>query len=165
MNILSIDPGSNKIGIYALIGGKAQSFTIRPGSLSDLFIKLYNDTMWDAVEYAFIEDFAFSRNGKGQRSMAEYVGVIKVVMEMKNVEYIKVPISTWKVYTGKDLPKKKNKEYLDYVNEKYNKNFDTTDAADAFLIMFAMFKIGKGDIRTDSANKLSKEIERIGIFK
>jgi Holliday junction resolvasome RuvABC endonuclease subunit len=165
MNVISIDPGTKCIGVYAYVGLKGQSFTVRPKGLSDLYVRLYNDTIWEAADFAFIEDFAFSRNGQGQRAMAEYVGVIKLVMEMKNVEWITVPISTWKVYTGRGLPKKKDQKYTDQVNEKYNKNFDTPDVADAFLIMTAMWKIAHGDVRTDAARKLAARMEEYGVFQ
>jgi hypothetical protein len=168
MNIISIDPGSESMGIYMKTKTGGSVCTIHPKDLHDLHYQLYCLISDNAIDFAFIEDYAYGQQltMPGRKSIVEHVGVIKFSCEEQGVKYIKVPIATWRAYMIHGFPdkKKKPKQYTAAVNKYYKKEFHTADEADSWMIFGAMWMIGQGALKTKASKELKKKIDEIGVF-
>lgn len=139
-DIIAVDPSLRSTGVY--IAAEDYCFTIKTNPEEDR-IKTLSDLMrkWtgifnDGGQLLLIEDYAFSRNSQSVTKLAEVGGIIRAAAGEFNMQIIEVPSTFWKFWTKQSLaPDKKNtKAYCEYFNDKYGRNFNTTDEVDAFLI-------------------------------
>jgi len=83
----------------------------------------------------YIEDYAFSRKSKSVHKLAELGGVVKTAIYSKlNVDFIAVPITSWKkkILGNGRLKKSEIKKRTEL---KFNMIFNNQDICDAFCIM------------------------------
>lgn len=168
MNIISIDPSKANTGVYMKWYDREHFYTINTSKLkteAEKYQKIWNEIYLNCQAYdmkmAFIEDYAYSGH-RSMTSLAEVKGIILFALYNNNIPVIKVTPSTWQALCKLDLPKTKNKEYVNQVNQFYKKDFKTSDECDAYMMLVSMCYIWKGVIKTDSHLKLQKKMKAIG---
>jgi Holliday junction resolvasome RuvABC endonuclease subunit len=169
---MSIDPSLRSTGIYIYRPGIYDfSFTIKT-SKKDNIKESYNKINSSLktlilsfnVRIVFLEDYAYKEFGRVSSisKIAEVKGIIlnAIYDQESGVEKLfLIPISTWKsILNNLKLPKRKNKQYINTVNQKYNRNFKTCDEVDAFLMFTAMNLLNQGVTKTNKQLKLKEEM-------
>lgn len=171
MNIMTIDPGKIKTGIFIKTDSYTKSFLINNTKCKndyEIFKNLYyeiQEIIYEHnIEIIFIEDYAFAyKKSRSVTSLGEIKGMIKssiytidnrVGVNKPKIYYL--PIQLWKSYINKEVRalKKKNKRYRETINKLYNKNFKSTDECDAYLMMVAIHLILKGVIKTKACQDI-----------
>jgi len=150
MKIISIDPSKYSTGIYTRINGVESSFTVtneKKSSSEEVLINIYNifsKLLTVNYKLGLIEGYGFNpKNKHGITTMTEIVGVIKLTFAQANIPLVVIPIQIWKKYTIGRIDKKQVKDYMRAIHFKYEREFETTDEADAFLIYQATKNICK----------------------
>lgn len=168
MNIISIDPSKANTGIYiktnkdeyfCTISTKKQKTEAEKYKM--IYETFYYNCKTHGIKMAFIEDYAYSGH-RSMTSLAEVKGIILLALYNNNIPVIKVAPSTWQALCKLDLPRTKNKEYVNQVNQFYKKDFKTSDECDAYMMLVSMCYIWKGAVKTDSHLKLQKKMKGIG---
>jgi len=161
MNIISIDPSKLKTGVFTRIDKIESSFVIKNktgSTIGETLIKIYSE--FSKILDAGVYDFGMVENPRHSSFamyMFEIIGVIKLAFAEHGIPIIPVYVQTWKTLTMKGVNKKENAAvYLKIVKKKYDREFKTTDEADAFLIYQAVKIIAK---KTNSLTKGMKKIK------
>lgn len=176
LNIISIDPGKADTGFFIKGDGReytgvienpiccttAQVTNIIYNTLKRL-LDLGNGQQFD---YGLIEDYAFNpKNKKSIIPLAEIGGVIRLVFYQLGIPLIAIHVQTWKSLMGVNkIDKQKNsKLYLETVNKYYNKAFETTHEADAWLIYNSVQVIlnSNYNLLTETTREIRDKIEKI----
>lgn len=171
MNIISIDFGKRRTGIFLRANGKEESLKIcnKPkASMEEALVCIYDSfkTILELYHFdiGFIEGYAINMaHAFGVIPLAEVAGVIKLVFKQYGVSLVTIPVQTWKFLTVGQIDKHKQEDqYREAVRLKYDREFDTVDQIDAFLIYEAAKAIGQRTKRlSDSMRKLKNQMIEI----
>ena len=173
MNIMTIDPGKRKSGIfifsehhvwYDLIDNRKLKTEKEIYNNTNDRIKFLIEVL--GIDIIVIEDYAFSRAASHQLYGAEIKGMLKNIIYMydRKIKIIKMPIGTWKSYMQKDILKIRNQKkrwiipYKEAVKNKYGWNFKTEDVCDAYFMAKAIMLIKKGVIKSKAAQNIYNEL-------
>lgn len=166
MNIISIDYGKYKSGIFMIVDGQEKSYKIinKQGCSDSLaFYNIYdqlNDIlMQNDIDYALIEKCTLNRvNAKSITLMPAIMGILKLTFQIFGIPVIdSINASMWKSLTVGKIDKK-SKLYRDKVKEKYGKEFEIIDQIDAFLIYKASREILKRKTLTTAQRKVKEQL-------
>lgn len=148
MNAISVDPGIRSTGLFLFRDGKGRAQSILRadagswGHLVDLRGRLLRYAK--GIDVAFVEGYPYGLPA-GQAAYAiEAGGVAREVCAELGLPLVVVEIATWKALTIGNLPKSSKAQrelYLDTVETKYGRQFDTVDQADAYLIYRAALRL------------------------
>ncbi len=170
MNIISIDPSKYSIGLFYKVDGEEFSDLIqskRSETNEQIFCKVYNRISLllscNKFHFGLIEGYGFNpKNKSGMTTLAEICGIIKLVFARNEIPLIVIPVQVWKKYTIGKVDKKKKDKYLELINNKYDKDFETTDEADAYLFYVTAKIICKTiTIMSDAATYIKRSLQAI----
>ena len=166
MNVISIDPGVERTGIYLFRNGQGSSISIeRPHSaerwnhLAELRKAILQYTK--GMDLALVEDYPYGLPALRAASAIEVGGVVRGTLTEMGVPIIVVGISTWKALTIGHMRKgtiSEVKAYCRAVHKKYGHWFATADEADAFLIYVAVLRIQNRETGGKAADRIRQEI-------
>ncbi len=170
MNILFVDPSLRSTGVFAIINNKRESYTLVTicdhiaalGEIASHFTRTAKD--FDAL---VIEDYAFGKASQSVSKNAEVGGIIRGTFAIDGKPIIEMPISTWKNITGVRLKKASAKDkrfYIETVSTLADRNFDSTDACDAWLIYWSSKRIlEERNLQTDAQKRLKDDFHKAKI--
>ena len=159
--VICIDPSLRSTGVYT---SDDLSFCIKTKgehSSSLLFIhEVLNEhlssTMYDL---AVVEDYAYNvKNSSSITALGEVRGVVLMTLNAWSIPIVDMNIQIWKSLTL-GINKKDKKHYLEWVKRLYNKVFETTDEADAYMMYKALCLIMSGKALTKGAKGLLEKID------
>lgn len=149
LDIITIDPSKICTGYY--INTTDETGVIKNKTKTgneDVLINIYY-RMEDIVEQrnfdlAVIEGYSFNPvNPVAASVLMEIGGVIKLVFADHNIPVISIPPQSWRSKTIGKIKKSSKGKYIQAVKEKYGREFETTDEADAYMIYMALAEIAK----------------------
>jgi Holliday junction resolvasome RuvABC endonuclease subunit len=171
VNIIAIDFSKVRTGIFIKNEGveSASSITNKAWAKQEtVLVKLYNEFTSilnnKKIDIGFIEGYAFNpKNRSGMIPMSEYGGIIKLVFALAGIPLVVIPVQTWKSIIKIKMNKNKNPDkYLKIIADKFGREFQNIDEADAFLIYKTARLIAKGGFRlSESAVKIRKNLKKI----
>ena len=174
MNIMTIDPGKRKNGIfifcsngikrpYFIDNRKAKTEKEIFNNVTEKIEKLIDIFQ---IQIVVIESYAFAQRKTAQLMVAEIKGIIKNIAYRfeRYIKIIMMPIQTWKKYMPKNIyairQKKKRwiSEYKKVSSEHSGFDFKTEDIADAYWMAYAINAIMNGIIYTDADKKIKEQL-------
>jgi hypothetical protein len=170
VNTICVDPGVTRTGLYLFRDGRGSSIIIErehdPRQYWPL-VTLRNELFSRAIgmDLALVEGYPYGMQTGRSASAIEAGAVVREALTAVGVPIIVVEIPTWKSLTiGMRYRKgtaSQNRDYLSAVRQKYGAQFESTDAADAFLIYQAALHVIQGFCRTEGQRNLRDKIERV----
>lgn len=157
MRVISLDPSLRSFGVYCNRDGEETADTRQMPASIDRLDALGRHLSWlshisaEGWDLCIIEDYAFSggrdrgQNSRGVTVQAEVGGIARGIFRARKIPIIEVPIGVWKAVTGVRLKKQTAGEkaaYLWTVKQLFERDFQTTDEADAFLLYHTVKKCG-----------------------
>lgn len=171
MNLISVDFGKYKTGVFCKKSGKEDSMLIRNkprASMEESLSVIYHDLKkiieLSQPDFGIMEGYGFNEKHKSSRiPMAEIGGVIKLLFYQLDIPVIVMPIQTWKTLTVGMVDKKKDEDlYRSIVKQKYGKEFQSLDETDAFLFYQSLKIISLGECRlTKSMKRIRSKLSEI----
>lgn len=172
MRIIAIDPSLRSTGIYDLNKGVGTIICwsikkkIDKNDALARILENANALFMEGADYLIIEDYAYSRAGRSGSvtALAEVCGVLKATARLYDIFVVEIPSTTWKAVVGfKTMgkgTKAKDLAYCEKVKELFEKEFISSDTADAYMLFLAFKKIVqvKGR-RTAGAMKIYEKIK------
>ena len=115
------------------------------------------------INFAVIEGYGINPiNRRSMFILAEITGIIKLLLAKNNIPVITMPVQTWKKYCRIVSDKKKVDYYVNEVEYRFGKKFNTTDEADAFMIYLALKEISeKTCALTKTDIRIKEELRKI----
>ena len=170
MNLLFVDPSMRSTGIYAIAKGEQYSSTFETKSdhieaLGEIAREFSDKAKF--YDVLIIEDYAFSRASQSVSKNAEVGGIIRGAFSYHKKPVIEVSISTWKSICNfrmkKDTAKAK-KAYCDEAFKRFGERFESTDAADAYMIYYTCKQVLSGKAKdTEATARLWVKLKAAGI--
>jgi Holliday junction resolvasome RuvABC endonuclease subunit len=165
MNIISVDSSLSCSGWFLKVNGYETIGTVKNASVcthsqarTNIYESFKEIIDGKSIDVCFMEGYSFNpRNPVKAAILVEVGGIVKLVMDHAGIPVLVIPPKSWKSHTiGNEIDKSKSKrKYLNAVKEKYNREFKTTDEADAYMIYLAFRKIAK---KTKQLKPYEKEI-------
>lgn len=165
MKILAIDQSLNFSGIAISLDGKFECVSTIEAKckgverLADIVGKIGEIIDKYNIDFVTLEDYSFGSKGRATFSLGEMCGCIKYYLFSRDIEFLIIPINTWKKFlcggnVGKDM-------ILLAAYKKWNKEFKNNNECDAFCMLkfieaFYTWKIGVGDFNNREIETFKK---------
>jgi Holliday junction resolvasome RuvABC endonuclease subunit len=168
---LAVDPSLRSTGIVARVNGVEHYRTVRTGALEKwAAVRLILEAIKEELErfegrkpVAVVEQYAYGASGNYLVTQGEIGGAVRYLLVSEGVPFVELAQNTWKgAAMGKAfryLKKSRSAAYLAEVHRRTGRWFQTTDVADAWLMIRAAELIAAGTVEQgQEAGKRLREL-------
>jgi len=172
VRFLSVDPGLTSTGVWYHEPHWDQSFTLVREKKENryLFMARIRATLVEKFgerrpEVGIVEDYPYGMDGNVLAAAVEAGGIVRAALAELGAKFVAIPPSTWKSAMNFRMKKDtadQRKEYCRRASEMQGTVcFDSTDAADAYLMWATIVKIIVRERTGATADRIRKEIYQI----
>ena len=165
MRFLSVDPGLTSTGVWYHEPGCNQSFTLIRGKKENryIFMARVRATLIEKFgkprpEVGIVEDYPYGMDGNVLAATCEAGGIVRAALAELGTKFVAIPNSTWKSVMGFRMKKDTAEQRRDYCRRASEMQgsilFDSTDAADAYLMWATVDMILAREVTSETANRI-----------
>ena len=169
MRFLSVDPGLTMTGVWYHEPSWNQSFTLvrEKGEDRYLFIARVRATLIEKFkdrrpEVGIVEDYPYGMDGNVLAAAIEAGGVVRAALAELGTKFVAIPPSTWKSAMNFRMKKDTVDQRRDYCLRASKIQgsvvFDSTDAADAYMMWKTIEKILMREVKGKTAERLRDQL-------